>query len=126
MSDVTLTLDGFVFRDFEIPDALPFGGAQALSMKRLIGGARISDAMGAAVLAVPDFAQATQAVIATVLTPIAAVRVRVADLLAGADLITGAAPALDTALPSYGAPGLADSLLGQVLAMGQSADLQEL
>lgn len=43
---VTLTLDGYVFVDFEIPDAMPFGGSQALSSKRLIGGAKIVDAMG--------------------------------------------------------------------------------
>lgn len=47
MSTVTLTLDGFVFQDFEIPEAIPFGGAQALSIKRLIGGERVIDAMGA-------------------------------------------------------------------------------
>lgn len=47
MSAVTLTLDGFVFQDFEIPDEMPWGGAQSLSSKKLIGGARIVDAMGA-------------------------------------------------------------------------------
>lgn len=47
MSDVTLTLDDFVFTGFEVPDEIGFGGGQALSVKKLIGGMRIIDAMGA-------------------------------------------------------------------------------
>lgn len=43
---VTLTLDGFVFQDFEIPSEIAFGGSQALSVKKLIGGERVIDAMG--------------------------------------------------------------------------------
>jgi hypothetical protein len=46
MSDTTLTLDGFVFQDFEIPDEVPFGGPHSLSTKKFIGGARKVDAMG--------------------------------------------------------------------------------
>lgn len=46
MSGVVLTLDGFVFKDFEVPEAISFGGSQSLSIKRLIGGERVIDAMG--------------------------------------------------------------------------------
>lgn len=46
MSDIRVTLGGVEFKDFEIPEALPFGGRQQLSIKRLIGGQRSIDAMG--------------------------------------------------------------------------------
>jgi hypothetical protein len=41
-----LTLGGLEFDDFEIPGQLRFGGAQRLAVHRLIGGARVIDAMG--------------------------------------------------------------------------------
>jgi hypothetical protein len=44
---VTVTLDDFVFQDFEVPEELPFGGAQMLAKKQLLGGERQIDAMGA-------------------------------------------------------------------------------
>jgi hypothetical protein len=47
MSDLKVTLDGFVFQGFEVPETMPFGGGQALSIKKLIGGKRVIDAMGA-------------------------------------------------------------------------------
>lgn len=43
---VTLVLDSIVFADFEIPEEIPFGGAQVLAVKKLVGGARVIDAMG--------------------------------------------------------------------------------
>lgn len=43
---VTLTLGGVVFADFEIPEAINFGGAQALAVHQLPGGNRVIDAMG--------------------------------------------------------------------------------
>lgn len=47
MSDTKVTLDDFEFRDFEVPEEINFGGDQAVDIKRLIGGTRIVDAMGA-------------------------------------------------------------------------------
>lgn len=41
-----LTLGTFVFEDFEIPESIPFGGEQKLTVKKLVGGARVIDAMG--------------------------------------------------------------------------------
>lgn len=41
-----ITGDYFTFRNFEVPDRAPFGGEQALSVHKLIGGQRIIDAMG--------------------------------------------------------------------------------
>jgi hypothetical protein len=43
---VTLTLGPVVFQDFEIPQEIPFGGAQTLVVKKLVGGDRVIDAMG--------------------------------------------------------------------------------
>ena len=42
----TLTLGGVVFADFEIPDAINFGGEQSLIVHKLPGGNRVIDAMG--------------------------------------------------------------------------------
>ena len=47
MSEVVVTLGGVPFKDFEVPEAMPFGGYQSLSVKKLIGGQRAIDAMGA-------------------------------------------------------------------------------
>jgi hypothetical protein len=41
-----LTLGPVTFANFEVPERINFGGAQALSVKQLVGGARIIDAMG--------------------------------------------------------------------------------
>lgn len=46
MSDTTLTLGGFTFRDMEIPDKINFGGEHKLVVHELVGGERIIDAMG--------------------------------------------------------------------------------
>lgn len=46
MADITLTLGQFVFSDFEIPESIPFGGEQRLTVKKLVGGARVIDALG--------------------------------------------------------------------------------
>jgi hypothetical protein len=46
MADFTVTLGSFEFRDFEVPSRAPFGGAQALTIHKLIGGVRVIDAMG--------------------------------------------------------------------------------
>lgn len=43
----TLQLGDFVFEGAEVPESLPFGGEQALAVHRMVGGARIIDAMGA-------------------------------------------------------------------------------
>lgn len=42
----TVTLDGFVFEDFEIPESMTLGGDQALAIHRMAGGKRVIDAMG--------------------------------------------------------------------------------
>lgn len=48
MSDsTTLSLGSFTFLDFEIPETIPFGLEQRLAVKKLVGGARVVDAMGA-------------------------------------------------------------------------------
>lgn len=47
MNTSPVTLDDFEFQDFEVPEHFPFGGAQKLAVKTLIGGVRIADAMGA-------------------------------------------------------------------------------
>lgn len=44
--DTILKLGEFEFSGFEIPEKIPFGGAQHLAVHRLIGGKRIIDAMG--------------------------------------------------------------------------------
>ena len=46
MSADTLTLGGFVFQDFEVPDRIPFGGEQLANVHKLIGGQRIVDTLG--------------------------------------------------------------------------------
>lgn len=43
---VTLTLGEVTFSNYEIPQTINFGGSQALSIKQLVGGQRIIDAMG--------------------------------------------------------------------------------
>lgn len=42
----TVTLGSFVFKNFEVPALLPFGGSQQTSVKKLVGGHRIIDVMG--------------------------------------------------------------------------------
>jgi hypothetical protein len=42
----TLTLGDFVFADMEVPDEMALGGGQMLSIKQLIGGRRVIDALG--------------------------------------------------------------------------------
>lgn len=44
--DTTVQLGDFEFKDFEVPERIPFGGSQALVVHRMIGGTRIVDAMG--------------------------------------------------------------------------------
>jgi hypothetical protein len=46
MPDFPVTLGAFAFQDFEVPNEMPFGGAQALTTHKLIGGGRVIDAMG--------------------------------------------------------------------------------
>ncbi len=46
MADVSLILGVIEFLDYEVPHSINFGGAQALSVKKLVGGKRIIDAMG--------------------------------------------------------------------------------
>lgn len=41
-----LALGDIVFADFEVPDQMPFGGQQAHRVHKLVGGARVIDAMG--------------------------------------------------------------------------------
>lgn len=45
---MALTLGGFTFEDFEIPERIPLGGAQKKTTHELLGGARVVDAMGPA------------------------------------------------------------------------------
>lgn len=45
-NDITLVLGDFTFQDMEVPEVIGFGGAQALSVKKLLGGVRVIDAMG--------------------------------------------------------------------------------
>jgi hypothetical protein len=45
--DTTLTLGDFEFARFEIPEQIPFGGEQRLTVHELVGGVRVIDAMGA-------------------------------------------------------------------------------
>jgi len=42
----TLTLGQVTFSNYEIPESINFGGSQSLSVKQLVGGQRIVDAMG--------------------------------------------------------------------------------
>jgi hypothetical protein len=46
MSDITLVLGDFTFQDMEVPEVIGFGGEQRLSIKKLVGGVRVIDAMG--------------------------------------------------------------------------------
>jgi hypothetical protein len=46
MAATTVTLGDFEFADMEVPESIPFGGAQALTVHKLIGGARVVDSMG--------------------------------------------------------------------------------
>lgn len=46
MSDFTLLLDAVAFQDFEIPESIKAGGAQALFKHKYPGGLRTIDAMG--------------------------------------------------------------------------------
>jgi len=46
MTDTTLLLGPVVFRDFEIPEHINFGGAQRLAVHELPGGARVIDTLG--------------------------------------------------------------------------------
>jgi len=48
--DTTLTLGDFAFASFEVPEQIPFGGTQRLTVHELVGGVRVIDAMGAAPL----------------------------------------------------------------------------
>lgn len=43
---IFLTLGAVTFANYEIPPVINFGGAQSLSVKKLVGGQRIIDAMG--------------------------------------------------------------------------------
>jgi hypothetical protein len=45
--DTTLLLGDFEFARFEIPEQIPFGGEQRLTVHELVGGVRVIDAMGA-------------------------------------------------------------------------------
>lgn|SRR5574337_391593 len=42
----SVSLGGFVFRDFEVPEDIPIGGVQKTIEHGLIGGRRLIDAMG--------------------------------------------------------------------------------
>ena len=46
MADITLTLGDIVFDGLEIPPVLKGGGEQALKIHKLLGGARVVDALG--------------------------------------------------------------------------------
>jgi hypothetical protein len=46
MSDTVLLLGPVIFRDFEVPSGINFGGRQRLAVHRLPGGTRIIDALG--------------------------------------------------------------------------------
>lgn len=46
MTDFPITLGDFEFSRFEVPDRIPFGGEQALTIHKLVGGRRVVDAMG--------------------------------------------------------------------------------
>lgn len=41
-----LVLGGIVFKDYEIPESVRFGGHQRLAVHKLLGGQRVVDAMG--------------------------------------------------------------------------------
>lgn len=46
MTVALLTLGGIVFQGMEVPDEIAFGGEQALTVHKLIGGQRVIDTMG--------------------------------------------------------------------------------
>lgn len=46
MAAVSVTLGGVAFRDFEIPQAIEFGGCQKLAVHELVGGGRVIDVLG--------------------------------------------------------------------------------
>ncbi|QAU22602.1 hypothetical protein EO087_00280 [Dyella sp. M7H15-1] len=46
MSQVTLSLGDMTFGAFEVPESIPWGGEQALTVHELVGGTRVIDAMG--------------------------------------------------------------------------------
>lgn len=48
MVDTVLQLGAFAFASFEVPEEIRFGGTQRLSVKELVGGKRVLDAMGRA------------------------------------------------------------------------------
>lgn len=48
MDSVTVTLGDVIFRDFEIPEEIVFGGIQRLAVHQLVGGGRVVDVLGAA------------------------------------------------------------------------------
>lgn len=48
MVDTVLQLGAFAFGSFEVPEEIRFGGSQRLSVKELVGGKRVLDAMGRA------------------------------------------------------------------------------
>lgn len=43
---ITVQLGDFVFADFEVPESMPWGGEQLLSIHQMVGGKRVIDAMG--------------------------------------------------------------------------------
>ena len=48
MAAIMVTLGGVAFRDFEVPQAIEFGGCQRLAVHELPGGGRVIDTLGAA------------------------------------------------------------------------------
>lgn len=46
MADVTLLLGPIVFQEFEVPARINLGGLQRVAVHRLVGGARVIDALG--------------------------------------------------------------------------------
>lgn len=41
-----LILGSFIFNDIELPEKVPFGGEQTITVHKMLGGARVVDAMG--------------------------------------------------------------------------------
>lgn len=46
MTDGVVSLGGYVFQDFEIPEEISFGGKQSIKVHDMVGGQRFVDAMG--------------------------------------------------------------------------------
>ena len=46
MATITVTLGDFVFKNYEVPESINFGGEQSLAINKQIGGQRIINAMG--------------------------------------------------------------------------------